>query len=425
MADFSSGMGIIPQNSMAPFSANGAPMNTGMGMGMGMYPNYGNIMTGLQQPLTAGNDYYKSAINTLQPTASSPVGPGTQQILDLIQRQGDIYKGQNQADASSYAISRGIGGSSTDILSRIQAGSLADQATLNSRTSTLLQGQQYQQNALGAIANLQGAQGNLANQYQGQAQLSGANLTSDEVASQRNMILQQQALALQQQLGLAGIQQGQNNIDAAQQIAQQQARNQLLMGGAQLLVGGGGLFGGGGFFGGGSGGGGGNGLFSGLGNAFSGTTAGGGAVPYAGGGSPASSLFPGGVGPVGTNTPGLFGQGGTLFNTAGTSSLGVGNILPGLGGYYAGTQAFGATQSGDQGAMNVGGALGAFAGSAFGPLGSAAGGFLGAGYGKASNRLVNGINHSLGNTAGSIARYANPVTAVSAVANKVSSVFRF
>lgn len=144
-------------------------------------------------------------------------------------------------------------------------------------------------------------------------------------------------------------------------------------------------------------------------------------------GTPVSRLFPGGIGQVGTPiaTKALpaFGPGGTLLNTSGTASLGLGSGLAGAGGYYAGTKALGAGQSGDQAAMNVGGALGGIGGSFFGPVGAAGGAALGTAVGKGTNRLVKGTEKSLGGTVGSIARYANPFTGLPAVTGKISKAF--
>ena len=73
----------------------------------------------------------------------------------------------------------------------------------------------------------------------------------------------------------------------------------------------------------------------------------------------------------------MFGEGESLFNTAGTSALGMGDIMPGLGGALIGQQVFG-----NNTASNIGGLVGGIGGSFFGPLGSAAGSFLGEGIGN-------------------------------------------
>ena len=87
-----------------------------------------------------------------------------------------------------------------------------------------------------------------------------AGLTSDEIASIRNMDfaerqLNLEKLQLEQErlLGERALALQQGNIEAAERIAKQQSRNQLLMSGLGIFAAGGGF----GMFGGGSGGGGG------------------------------------------------------------------------------------------------------------------------------------------------------------------------
>lgn len=140
-------------------------------------------------------------------------------------------------------------------------------------------------------------------------------------------------------------------------------------------------------------------------------------------GAPLASGAEGPVAPT-VATASKFGPGGSLLNTAGTSTFGAGNILPGFGGYYAGTRTFKPTQEGDQSAENVGGVIGGVGGSAFGPVGSAVGAYVGTGVGKANNRLVKGIDKSLGNSAGSVARYSNPFTGIPAGYNKAKDLIK-
>lgn len=146
---------------------------------------------------------------------------------------------------------------------------------------------------------------------------------------------------------------------------------------------------------------------------------------FGGGGQTASSSLVGGGQPFAVKGAGLFGQGGSLLNTAGTSAPGFGSLAGGLLGYQLGRTAFRPTQNGDRGAQNVGAAIGGVGGSLFGPAGSAIGSFLGSAVGKAQNRLQKGVEKSLGGTAGSIVKYAQPTTAIASVSKKIKKAFCF
>lgn len=207
----------------------------------------------------------------------------------------------------------------------------------------------------------------------------------------------------------------QDQANQEQSFAESLARQQRKQGITESLIGLGGQLGsaallGGGFGGGGAGGG--KGLLSGL-------FGGGGTGPTA-----SSSLINNGA-PFGVKGAGLFGSGGSLLNTAGTSSFGAGSIGGGLLGYQAGRSVFRPTQAGDRGAQNAGAAIGGIGGSFFGPAGSAVGSFLGSAVGKAQNRIQKGVEKSLGGTAGSIAKYVQPTTAIASVSKKIKKAFCF
>lgn len=366
-------------------------------------------VTSLSTPATS----FQDVKNTLSPPPGGLL-PQYQTAIDLINKQRDYYAGLGASAAQGLATKRGNAGSSTE--------QFGVQSAYNDANRT----------AMEQTASL------LGQSAAGQTQLQGilGNLTSDEVASLRNMSLSQQQMALQQMLGQRGLDIAQQNIGASEDIANQQARNSLIgsignMVSPFLLPK---LFGSSGVPGMGSGTAGGGGIFNvGGGNGFlgmggSGTTASG--VGYSGAGAPASSLFPGGVtapgGTVGTGVGGggMFGAGGSLFNTAGTSAMGAGDVLPGVAGWQLGTHQFG-----DNRYTNTGGIIGATAGSMFGPLGSAAGGFIGAGLGGLSNQEANQVSKHFGNTAGSVLRYTNPLTAIpdsiSKVSNAAKKIFPF
>lgn len=401
-----SGTGSMGSSSPAP--TNFSPSNYyGMG-GASQYPMGANpFPINGQQPIGGGATFQQGVTAS---TPSSSISPQFQTILDSIQKQQDYANVAGTSAAQSLAAKRGLAGSSIEQFGTDQAIAQNSMAAQNAIQSTLSQNaqQQSQMQQLQAQgyfnrANTEATTGAQLGTAQGQ-------LTSDEIASQRNLQLAQQQMALQQSLGQQGLGIQNANIDLAKHTADQNSRNALLGTGSALLSpyllpsifgnpstigqGGGvlsGLFGGGG-------------AASAFGGGMSTASAGSAAA------GASSSLFPGGVAAASPGASGLAG-------------FGAGSALAGLGGYYAGSKVFGGgnLQKGDQGAMNVGSAIGGVGGSLFGPAGSAAGAFLGSGYGKLSNRLVNGVSNSLGTTAGEVVRYANPVTAIAAVGNKISS----
>ena len=290
-----------------------------------------------------------SNIQSMLAPPSTGLQPQYQQILDTINQQRDYYGAQARASAVSLAAQRGQTGSSMEQFGVNQADLSTNMASLNAIQQTLGQSAQAQ------TANTQ----------------LGAQLTSDEIASLRNLGLSEQSLGLQQQLGQQGLNIAQQNITSAQNIAQQQARNNLLMSGSSLLApylfgggGGGGLFGGMG---------GGQGLFGGGGT---GGMLGSGLGLFGGPGLGATG--PNGL-PIGVQGPGLPGAGAANGFMAGGM---VPNIAAGGLGMVLGQNAFGANNM----YSNAGGIAGGAGGSIFGPAGTAIGSFAGEGLGGAFGR---------------------------------------
>jgi len=405
----------FPTSSLSGLSASGG------GPGSTLTPTVNAMSSGPQ---------FSNIQSALAPPASGIAAP-YQSAIDMINKQRDYYANLGAASAQGLAAKRGLSGSSIEQFGTQSAINQVNNAAL-SQTSALL----------GQGANAQNSNTQL-----------GANLTSDEIASLRNMDLSKQYMAMQQSLGQQGIDVSRQNISSAQDIAQQQARNSLIQSGASLLapsllnsfrklnpgtgdpsiglgVGGGGGSGSGGGF-----------LSSlnpfssaGIGSTTPSTLSG---SAYNPGFVPQSSMVPQmTAGQVGTSAPGMFGAGGSLFNTAGTSSLGMGDVLPGVAGWQAGTAAFG-----DNRYTNVGGIGGAAVGSIFGPLGSAAGGFLGTAAGKYGDQANTSLQHSLGNTGAALAKpFIDPIgtavdiasnpgkkigQAVSGAVNTVKNIFPF
>jgi hypothetical protein len=266
------------------------------GAGPGMTPPF--RINAMNQPI-AGQQTFQQGINAAQPQQG--ITPELQQVLDII-RQNQNYAGQQgMSQAQALAGRRGLAGSSIEQFGVQQANESASRAGQEQMANVLLQNVQRQQ----ALQDLQtrgyferaGQEASLG------AQLGTAEgqLTSDEIASLRNIQLANQQMELQRSLGERGIDAQMANIGAQRDIAADEQRNALIGTGASLfapyLMGG--LFGAPG--GGGGGGGGLGGLFGG-GAAAAGV--GGVANTSAGALGASSSLFPGGLGTVGTPAAG-------------------------------------------------------------------------------------------------------------------------
>lgn len=294
---------------------------TGSGYGPNGFYAPSNPLYQYHDPSTSTQGVFQQGVNAAAP--SQGISPQYQTILDSIQKQQDYANSVSAANASSLAAKRGLSGSSTEQFGVQQGLAQNSLVAQNAIQSTLGQNAQQQTQLQALQAQLYG---NRANQL--------AGLNSDELTSLRNSDYSQQYLQLQQSLGQQGLNIQQQNIAANQKIAQQNAQNSLLQSGATLAApylfgGGGGSAGGAGFFSslGGS-------LFGGSGAAGAGSLTG---TAYTGAPGAASSLFPGGLGAVGTGTPALSAAGYTpgvgAVIGAGAGAMALAN----LGQKYGGT----------------------------------------------------------------------------------------
>lgn len=222
-------------------------------------PNFQDIFKSLNNPnrQIGGNENFQKGIQAAQPF--NGISPETQQILDMIRQNQQYSQAQGVSQAQSLAAKRGITGSSTEQFGTQEAVGQASRAAQDAQANVLLENLKRNQ----ALKDLQ-AQGffNRANQegsIGANLGINEANLTSDEIASGRNLDFQNRSLALQGLLGQQGIDVARQNIGAQQDINKQNAMYGLIgqIGGAatpyalnSLFGGGGG--GGGGLFGGGS-----------------------------------------------------------------------------------------------------------------------------------------------------------------------------
>ncbi len=269
-------------------------------------PTYQDIMARLDRPY-AGGDTFQKGINATTPTAPGILDPGYQKTLDQIRSNAEFYGKRAGSNAQALAVRRGGAGSSVE-----QFGVQTALDNVN-RTAADQEAQIYLEN----VKRQQAQQDATANAYFGRAQqeggygqatgIAGAQLTSDEVASNRNALFQQQQLELQRILGQQGIDLGYANVGASRDIAKQQGQYDLYGSLAQSVLPGL-LFGGGGAGGGGAGGGG---FLSGL---FGGGGAAGGyGAPLAGGA----------IGPTGPAAGPVGGFMNSPMALAGVAGLGV------------------------------------------------------------------------------------------------------
>lgn len=277
------------------------------------------------------------------------ISPEASNVMNLINQQRDYYAHLGESAAKARATQFGNAGSSIEQFGIAQADQQTNQAALGAQSNVLTS--------------------DMANQLAQRQQLAG--LTSDEIASLRNMELSQQYMGMQQNLGQQGINLGYQNLNQAAKLGQQQGTNQLIGSLAPLLFGGGG-----GSFG-GFGSGGGNSFISGL----------------FGGSSSAPSLTPGGAGGgftgLGTNPLSAYGTGagatsatpGMFSGFGGGAGLGT-TVGAGAGGMVLGQQAFGNNRY-----SNFGGVAGGIGGSIFGPAGTALGSFAGEGLGAQVGKM--------------------------------------
>lgn len=226
-----------------------------------LFKNQGAPTINANVPI-AGGANFQAGIDQLAP--STGLRPEIQNALDLIKARGEENKTTNIAQAQALAARRGITGSSTELFGTTEAQRAADKATQDSSSNLLLANaqreQQLQDQRASAYLNRGNTEATLGAQLGiNAAQLTNdqmsklATLTSDEIASLRNMDASNRQLTLEAFLGQQGLDIQRANIGAAADNAKRAANYGLIgsIGSAILpsLLGGGG--GGGGLLGGG------------------------------------------------------------------------------------------------------------------------------------------------------------------------------
>lgn len=213
------------------------PVQSPTNPGQGSNPSFSDIANNLKNPIQingnqpiAGSSTFEKGVAASAPSAG--ISPETQAILDIIRKNQDYATGVGVANASSLAAKRGITGSSTEMFGANEAVGQASRAAQDSTVAALNNDFQAQQQlkqlqAKGYFdrASQEGSVGaqlgiNTANLTADQ-QKTLATLTSDEIASLRNMDFQSRTLALQQLLGQQSIESANANINASKDIAKQ------------------------------------------------------------------------------------------------------------------------------------------------------------------------------------------------------------
>lgn len=207
-------------NSNTPRYPNSSP---------GSFPSYGptfqDIMSRLN-PTFGGGDTFAKGVTSATP--STGVSPELQTVLDNIRSNRDYNANAGTSEASALASRRGLAGSSVEQFGVDTAENNADRTAGDQSSTVLLADAQRKQQLQDLLTQGYFTRAGQEGQAGTTLSTTGANLTSDEIASLRNMQFQQQQLQLQQQLGQQGIDVANRNIDASKDIANQNGRNQLI-----------------------------------------------------------------------------------------------------------------------------------------------------------------------------------------------------
>jgi hypothetical protein len=389
-------------NQIPPMTVNWPTVNF-----PGLSPTYQDVVSGLQTPVN---------LPDIEKPITAGIRPEIQSMLDQITRTAE-------SKARATVLRRGMEGSTTEALN-VGKAIASEQAPLLAESA--------RQNSALEMAYLEHAaqRGNVRAQLELQRQQAISQLGSDERVSQQNLGATAKELQLQERLAERTAQIMEQNIGVSKEIAEQQAQNEMhgalissfgpVIAMKMLGVGGGG--GSSGFLG--MGGGGGAAGVGGLSGMLGGSST---ILGQATGAPMVGATMPAG------GTASVAGLGTVPVAGSTTNALGgfaanpVLTPLAGLGGWQLGMNTIGATpNTGERGAMNVGAGIGGVAGGLIGgPLGAGVGAFLGTAFGKASVRFNKGVEKKLGGTAGSVAKYANPVTAISSISKKISRAFPF
>lgn len=167
-------------------------------------------------PFTLGGaDRFNQGQDILKP--SQGLSPEIQQTLDIIRQNQDYAAQQGMSAAQALAVRRGIGGSSVEQFGVQSANDAASRAAGDQVSKVLLQ----------QVQNAHDNQLKQADAYFARAQQEGT-LTSDEIASQRNILLYQQQLELQKMLGTQANDIARENIGVSKDIANSEQRNNLI-----------------------------------------------------------------------------------------------------------------------------------------------------------------------------------------------------
>jgi hypothetical protein len=209
---------------------------TQFGRPIGQDPNFTDVISPLYRGGNAGNPLFQQGLALTEQDYT--MSPETLQVQQSILEQGARARAQAIADQQALAAQYGRGGSSTEAFGVAQAGTLADEATQKNLTALSLQNLQRQQAAKDLATKGLFERSDLQLQDENQRMITAAGLTSDEVASLRNLSEADKNRVLQERLGVLGINTAQFTSSAEQQTAKDIAKqnnnplNFILQGGA-------------------------------------------------------------------------------------------------------------------------------------------------------------------------------------------------
>lgn len=182
-------------------------------MQFGYKPQFQDTLYPLSNEFKIGNrgaDFFERGIQSTQP--SGGISPETQRILDIIKQNQAKTQTEGISAARANALRRGIGGSSTEMFGINQAVESAARSGQEQEVQVLLANLQREQTlkdlqsrALFERAGTESSLGAQESQFNFERLKQISGLTSDEVASLRNLSESQKARDLQKYLGERGI----------------------------------------------------------------------------------------------------------------------------------------------------------------------------------------------------------------------------
>lgn len=185
-------------------------------------------MARLNQGLRGGQNF-QSGLDMLKPSnADEGLSPEYQKVIDQIRSNATYYGNQGAQQAQALAAKRGLTGSSIEQFGTQTALDNTNRAAADEESQVQLANLQRRQSLQDASAKALLDRASLEGSTGSSQDITGANLTSDEIASQRNMQMFNDQLTLQGLLGQQGIDLARDNMNTSADIANKQANYNLI-----------------------------------------------------------------------------------------------------------------------------------------------------------------------------------------------------